>query len=307
MTIAEENAELRRQLAIANNQLATAQSQIRILASALGDEKSKEWKRKQYREKAMLKKNWGHPVVVRQKISKEHPMKFSLLSVLYLLLLPALFIRAQDLPPVAPPPVFIDGVIHGLVCPVCQQFDISGKVSLTSAGWWGHGADHHVMVDVTYGCANGHRWTVRESSLMPEPELPAIQSVNFRPPQVVTQYIYFYFTNTIYVPITNTISITNTVYAQPGALTPMVGSIIDPAQGRRQTKEILGAIALTILPFDPTNWCTVYLFNPERKPVYWPSTNVVVYKTPNGLPPDPTEPYPSLLFESMFGKIFATP
>jgi len=66
---------------------------------------------------------------------------------------------------------FVDGVIPGLVCPM-HAGDICGKVALAPAGWWGRGAGHHIMIDVTYGCLAGCTWLVRESVSQPEPESP---------------------------------------------------------------------------------------------------------------------------------------
>jgi len=67
---------------------------------------------------------------------------------------------------------FVDGVICGLVCPTCQANDSCGKVAAAPAGWWGSGAGHHLMIDVTYGCLAGHTWLVRESYSQPEPGGP---------------------------------------------------------------------------------------------------------------------------------------
>jgi hypothetical protein len=66
---------------------------------------------------------------------------------------------------------FIDGVIPGLVCPMHGE-GISGKVGLALAGWWGRGAGHHIMIDVTYGCLKGCTWLVCENVSQPEPDGP---------------------------------------------------------------------------------------------------------------------------------------
>ena len=89
-----------------------------------------------------------------------------------------------------------------------------------------------------------------------------------------------------------------------GTLTPLLSNVIDPALGRRLVKTITGTTGLTIGSFNDTNWATVYLINPNRYPVTWPSTNQVNYR--GGRPPDSSDPYPIVYFESVYGRIIAT-
>jgi len=120
-----------------------------------------------------------------------------------------------------------------------------------------------------------------------------------RMPQIVTNVVYI-ATNVVYTNF----YYTNLIIAQAGTLTPLTGNVIDPATGHRLVKTITATTGLTIVPFADTNWATVYLVNSNRYPVTWPDTNQVIYR--GGIPPDPSEPYPSVLFESILGRIIAT-
>jgi hypothetical protein len=112
--------------------------------------------------------------------------------------------------------------------------------------------------------------------------------------------------NVTYQFVTNVYPITYVLTSPPaGTLTPLFGNVIDPAIGRRLVKTITGATGLTISSFNDTNWATVYLINPNRYPVTWPSTNQVNYR-PGGRPPDPSDPYPIVYFESVLGRITAS-
>jgi len=115
--------------------------------------------------------------------------------------------------------------------------------------------------------------------------------------------------NVTYQLVTNVYPVAYILTTPPsGILTPLVGNVINPAAGRRLVKTITAATGLTINPFNDTNWATVYLLNPNRYPVTWPGTNQVNYRGGNkpGQPPDPSDPYPIVYFESVFGRIIAT-
>ncbi len=120
--------------------------------------------------------------------------------------------------------------------------------------------------------------------------------------------------NAVNVIVTNlyvtNVFITYQVALQPGTLTPLTGNLIDPRAGRRLVKTITAPTGLTIIPsFQDTNWATVYISNPNRFPVTWPSTNQVLYLDRDGKPgnpPDASSPFPIVLFESILGQIIAT-
>lgn len=111
-------------------------------------------------------------------------------------------------------------------------------------------------------------------------------------------------TNVSYVTNLTVFIVTNffQTNVSSGVLTALTGNVIDPALGLRLVKVVTGPLVFTLAAFADTNWTTVYLKNPGRFPVTWPSTNLVDY---GGVGPA-TNDFRPILFENIFGQFIGS-
>ncbi len=126
------------------------------------------------------------------------------------------------------------------------------------------------------------------------------------PSNAVTQIFITTVTN-VYVSVTNVtvtnVFVTNVTITPDATLTPLVGTVIDPALGQRLVKTVVAPVTLSLAPFAGTNWTTLYVQNPANLAVTWPSTNRVRY--PHGVP-NSTNSFSAVLFENINGEYIGT-
>ena len=133
------------------------------------------------------------------------------------------------------------------------------------------------------------------------------------PTNAITAIYLTVITNVIVTNyIVTNVYITNLVVTPDVALVALTGNTIEPAMGKRLVKTVTGPTLLALLPFSETNWTTVYLQNPSRFGVVWPLTNTaglaVNYRTAAGpsSPPGTNEDWPTVLFETVLGRLTGT-
>lgn len=133
------------------------------------------------------------------------------------------------------------------------------------------------------------------------------------PTNAITAIYLTIVTNVIVtnVFVTN-LFVTNVIGTPPSPPIALAGTVIDPAIGPRLVKTVTGPLTLTLLPFADTNWTTLFLQNPSKFPVVWPTTNaagaLVNYRTAAGpsSPPGTNDDWPVVLFESVLGRLTGT-